>query len=192
MRRIHSGGRVVKDLRIIGVDLQARLAVGQIEFGIRQNRIGQREGHLREGQRQDREIDPRTTQRDEPDQQGEQARNDDRQPDARQDIVAQQFEHPDAGIAADAEEGRMAERQIAGQAEQDVETDGEDSEDHEPLHQVRIARVELRHGRVGRKRVQQERCQHRQQNDDDEQGEVLARQPQDAAADAFAGRFGGL
>ena len=37
----------------------------------------------------------------------------------------------------------MSERQIAGEAEEDIEADGKDPEDHEPLHEVRIAGVEL-------------------------------------------------
>ena len=43
----------------------------------------------------------------------------------------------------------MPEAEIAGQAEEDVEADGEDAEDHEALQQVRVAGVELRHAAVG-------------------------------------------
>ncbi len=37
----------------------------------------------------------------------------------------------------------MTEREVAGQAEQDVEPDREDPEDHKALHQIRVARIEL-------------------------------------------------
>jgi hypothetical protein len=45
-------------------------------------------------------------------------------------------------VRPDADEGGVAERQVAGQAEQDVEADGEDAEDRELLQEVRIGRAE--------------------------------------------------
>ena len=108
---------------------------------------------------------PERRRRDEADEPGKDARDDD---DAEQDArdyvhSPDQFEHPDAGVGTDTQEGRVAEAEIAGQAEEDVEPDGEDAEDHEALHQVGVARVELRQpGMPGRERVQEERGQHRQ------------------------------
>ena len=56
------------------IQLQAGLAVGDG----RQYRVGQVVAHLRKGQRQDREVDTRTTQTDETDQQRENPGHDDR------------------------------------------------------------------------------------------------------------------
>ena len=97
-------------------------------------RVADREHHLGKGQRQDRKVDPGAPQRDEADHQGKDARNHDRQRQTPDDVVIQQLVHPDHGIGTDPEKGRMAKAEIAGQAEQDVEPDGEDAEDHKALH----------------------------------------------------------
>ncbi len=78
----------------------------------------------------------------------------------------------------------MTEAEVARESEQDVEADGEDAEDHEPLHQVRVARIELREAGIYRKRVQQDRRQHGQRHDDEQDEPVMARQPQRTAAGA--------
>mmetsp|Transcript_23278 Transcript_23278/g.40216 ORF Transcript_23278/g.40216 Transcript_23278/m.40216 type:complete len:543 (-) Transcript_23278:1165-2793(-) len=52
----------------------------------------------------------------------------------------------------------MSKGKIAGQAKEDVEANGKDPKDHETLHQVGIARVELRHARALGEGVQDERC----------------------------------
>ena len=61
---------------------------------------------------------------------------------AGMDVHGEELERPDRGIGADAEEGGVAEGEIAGQAEQDVEADGEDAEDAEFLHQGGIGRAD--------------------------------------------------
>ena len=150
--------------------LQAGFAVGQR----RQHRIGHVEAHLREGESQDREVDPRAAQRDIADDQREEATEQGGEQDAGQDVHRQQFEHPDGRIAADAEEGGMTEGEISGQAEQDVEADREDREDRDALHQVGIARVELGHGRAFGEGVEQDRGGEREQRHDDQEGQVFS------------------
>ena len=67
----------------------------------------------------------------------------------------------------------MAEAEISGQAEKDVEADGEDAEDHQFLQQVGIAPVELRQTAGFGERVQQKRGEDQQADNDREQAEVL-------------------
>ncbi len=63
----------------------------------------------------------------------------------------------------------MAEGQVSGQPEQNVEADGEDAEDRKTLHQVRVARVELGQRRVFRKGLQEDRRQQRQADDNQQE-----------------------
>ena len=72
----------------------------------------------------------------------------------------------------------MAEGEVSGEAEKDVEADREDPEDCKALHQVRISGIELRQRGVFRERLQQDwRCK-RQENDDQEEGRVFLTQSQ--------------
>ncbi len=64
--------------------------------------------------------------------------------DCRDHIHGQQLHHPDCRVGANSEERCVTKGEVTSQPEQDVEADGEDPEDHETLHQVRIAGVELR------------------------------------------------
>mmetsp|Transcript_1353 Transcript_1353/g.2681 ORF Transcript_1353/g.2681 Transcript_1353/m.2681 type:complete len:372 (-) Transcript_1353:2574-3689(-) len=139
-----------------------------------QHRIGQRIAHLRKGQRQDREVDPRAPQRNEADQQREQPRHDHRDDQRRDDVHRQQFHHPDPGVGADPQKRRMTEGEVAREPEEDVVADREDAEDHQFLHQVRIARVELRHANVVRERVQDEGRENYQCHYDQEEPSVFA------------------
>ena len=119
-------------------DLQAGFAIGDR----RQHRIGEVVGHLRKRQRQDREIDARPPQRHIADQKREHAGKDDRQCQCRHHVHGEQLERPDRRIGADPDECGVAEGQVSGQAEQDVEADGEDPEDRELLQKVGIGRAE--------------------------------------------------
>ena len=66
----------------------------------------------------------------------------------------------------------MSEAEVSGQAEQDVEPDGEDAEDHQTLHQVGIARVELRHRRAFWEGVEDEGSREGEDGHNDKQAKV--------------------
>ena len=136
--------RAHEDLRVTGIDLLTGLAVGDR----REDRIGEIVAHLREGQRQDREVDAGPAQGNVADHQPEQAGNHDREDQAGQDVVAEKLVHPHDRIGPHAEKDRVPETEIAGEPEQEIEADREDAVDREPLHQVGIARVELRERRA--------------------------------------------
>ena len=100
---------------------------------------------MREGQRQDREVNSRAAQFDETDGEGKLAREQRLQDQLRNHVHCQQFESPDRGIGADAEKGGMAKGQVAGQAEQDVKPDRENAEDGELLQKVRVTTADRGH-----------------------------------------------
>ena len=159
-------------LRIVRIDLQAGLAVG--DRG--EHRIGEVVGHLREGEGEDREVDPRPAQRDVADAEREQARDDHRERQAPDHVVVEQLVHPDHGVGADPEKGGVAEGEVAGEAEQDVEPDREDAEDRDPLHEVRVAGVEGREAGALGEGLQDDRREHGEQDHDDQEAGVFRRQ----------------
>ena len=59
-------------------------------------------------------------------------------------LGGEELEDPHGRVRAHPQKGSVTEGQVPGQTEQDVEADGEDAEDGETLHQVRVAGVEGR------------------------------------------------
>ena len=109
---------------------------------------------------QDREVDARATQADVADDEGKDTCDHNRHNHSRDHVRCEQLHHPDRGVGADTEECGVSEAEVACQAEQDVKPDCEDPEDHETLHQVGIARIELGEARAFREGVKDERCEH--------------------------------
>src|SRR3546814_5635720 len=87
--------------------------------------------HLGEGQGQYGKIDAGTPQRDEADDDCDHDQAGEGDQHRRYDVRRQVLQRQTREVSGGAEEGGMAEREVTGETEQDVETECEDSPDHD-------------------------------------------------------------